>query len=201
MTANIEQIKSLVSSYMSKNRFEHTCRVMDTALRFAQLYNIDTYKVEYSCLIHDLAKEMTPDIDLDGLVFTDKEHLLFTEYPAVWHALVIPKVSNVILNTSDNDILMGAKWHTTGKSDMSTLDKIVYISDYLEPGRDIDNRLEIINIARDDLDLAVCIIAIRSMKYLINQNKRIHPFSLDCYNYYIFKLESLSEKNVFLING
>ena len=75
-------------------------------------------------------------------------------------------------------------WHTTGKADMSDLEKIVFIADFIEPNRTVENRQFIYDLAYQSLDKAVFEIAFFKLNFLLKSRKSIYSKLVDCYNFY-----------------
>ena len=136
-TAGIERAELLgkVASVMSEKRFNHVLGVEKTAIELAERYGYDTEKAGLAGLIHDYAKEIS---DQEFLDLIDKYQLdpeLKKWGNNVWHGMVgIYKIQED-LGVTDKEILRSIETHTVGSSDMSLLDKIVYVADYIEPNR------------------------------------------------------------------
>ena len=86
--------------------------------------------------------------------------------------------------------------HTTGKPDMSTLDKILYIADYIEPRRyKADNLAQIRAMAYEDLDRTMYAILDSTLEYLTKKGGNIDPMTLEAHGYFKQLLESKGELN------
>ena len=81
--------------------------------------------------------------------------------------------------------VVSAQWHTTGKKDMSPLEKIIFISDFIEPERRHAERDSIHDLAYTSLDKAVFQVAYQKLKYLLAKQEAVFPKLLDCYNFYL----------------
>ncbi|RAP37196.1 hypothetical protein DID80_04415 [Candidatus Marinamargulisbacteria bacterium SCGC AAA071-K20] len=186
MGLSIQTLKDTLDSLLPKSRFEHSLRVADMAVVLASLNNISTEKAYLAGLIHDTAKPMSPQTLLSDYSVQIKDPLetVFSEYKAVWHALVAPQVVSTLFQINDEAVLDAIQWHTTGKADMAFLTKVIFVADFVEPGRntDISRAMEI--IAKSNIDRACFEISEFSIQKLNKKNNKIHPLTIDCYNHY-----------------
>lgn len=176
-----EQLKGLVSS----KRYAHVLRVADTARALAYAHGQDVEKAYLAGLIHDTAKQMTPDTASErGVLISSNSRVLYSQFAKVWHALVAPEVCRTLFGIEDEDVLLAAKWHTTGTPSMSALEQIVFLADYIEPGRDVNDRSYIQDLSFLNLDKATFALSCSTLVSLCERGLNIHPESIACYNYY-----------------
>lgn len=162
------KLRKKLKDVLTKSRYEHTLGVEFTAASMAMRYGIDVEQAELAGLLHDCAKCIDDEEKLDeckkyGLQVTDVEKrnpfLIHSKLGAV-HALMIYDVN-------DQEILSAIRFHTTGRPDMTMLEKIIFISDYIEPGRDkAPNLPEIRQMAFTDIDEAMYMILKDTLEYL-----------------------------------
>ncbi len=203
------QALPLLEQYLPKSRVAHSLRVAETAkslaeniLRQAQTENIGgeipqtdlPEKAYWAGLLHDIAKAMSPQKLCDvGIAQQPWYSTTYIRYPAVWHAFAGPRMIAHLFGPQEADVCSAIRYHTTGTRNMSTLDSILYIADYIEPGRPFTDRAAISDLFdhkkntmaisyRDKLALAVAIIVTGSIIGLTKQQKAIHPLTLRCYN-------------------
>ncbi|MGE4170704.1 MAG: bis(5'-nucleosyl)-tetraphosphatase (symmetrical) YqeK [Candidatus Margulisiibacteriota bacterium] len=168
------------------SRLAHCQRVADMAERIARAQGADLPKARMAGLVHDAAKALSPDeAQRLGIAIPDAVNALYEDYPATWHAFAAPAVLSSQFEITDPDILSACEWHTTGKADMSLLEKVVYVADYCEVGRSFPQRGAIETLALTQLDQAVFAVSWCVLKELANRVVRIHPSSLACYNFYL----------------
>ena len=151
---SFDEIQLRVSQWLSKKRFKHTLGVVESATHLAKLYGVDVEKARLAALLHDCAKEL-PLHGLAGMIRAKKE-----------------------FSISDDEVLEAIRVHTTGKVHMSTLDKVIFLADYIEPNRDFPGVDELRNVSELDLDKAVLLGFDNTIIHLIEQNLSIYPLTI-----------------------
>ena len=128
------QILNIVKQNTSESRFEHTLRVADLATKLAHHYKVDADKTWLAAVLHDLEKNISleENDDLVNLYGLDKKYL---GNKNLSHSKLAAAVSRDKLGIDDEDILNAIAFHTTGRSDMSMLEKIIFVADTCEEGR------------------------------------------------------------------
>ena len=185
-----EDLLSKIKAVMSDKRFNHVLGVEQTAIELAERYGYDKEKAGLAGLLHDYAKEIS---DQEFLDLIDKYNLdpeLKKWGNNVWHGLVgIYKIQED-LGVTDKDILHSIETHTVGSSQMSLLDKIVYVADYIEPGRRFPLVEEARAIAKESLDKTVAYETVHTVEHLAHQALPIFPQTIETYNAYVDYLTS-----------
>ncbi|URZ87361.1 bis(5'-nucleosyl)-tetraphosphatase (symmetrical) YqeK [Floricoccus penangensis] len=180
-----EKLLKKVKSQMSKKRYEHVLAVEEQAIKLAKIHGVDEYKAGLAGLLHDYAKEL-PTEDFKRLIIEyglDRDLLSWGNN--VLHGMVgIYKIQEDI-GLKDEEILHAIKVHTVGCPEMSDLDKVVYVADYIEPHRDFPGVNKARKLAKEDLDEAVAYETRGTVKHLIDREIKIYPQTLETYNYYI----------------
>lgn len=182
-----EQLMQRVQMQMSERRFKHVLGVEETAIALAKKYGASPEKASIASLTHDYAKERPDDefilvINRDGY---DKELLNYGN--AIWHGLVGADFVSRELGITDEEILSAIRLHTTGAAQMSLLDKIIYVADYIEPGRTFPGVKEARELALLDLDEAVAFETKHTLEHLLAQEQKIYPKTIETYNYWVAK--------------
>ena len=171
---------------LKKKRFSHTLGVAYTAANLAFRYGADSQKAFRAGLLHDCAKYMTEEEMLSYC----KKHEIFisdVEYanPSLLHAKVGAAIARHEYEEEDRDILEAIRWHTTGKANMSLLEKIVFTADYIEPNRNMDPELGSIRAeAYENLDKCIVVIYEHTLKFIKGSNKHLDPTTLEAFEYY-----------------
>ena len=175
-----------LKSRLDPMRYEHSLSVSFTCMNLAMRYGYDIDKAELAGLLHDCAKCIPAKKKLkickdNKIPVTDFER----EHTFLLHAKVGAWVAREKYGVTDPEILSAITWHTTGKENMTLLEKIVYIADYIEPARNKAPRLaEIRKIAFENLDLCMYEILHDTLEYLDDDPQDIDQATIQAYNYY-----------------
>ena len=184
---NIDLIKADLKEKLPKKRYEHTLGVAYTAAALAMCYGEDILKAELAGILHDVAKAKK-SFELKDYMkeyidpYTDGDYvaLIADKAPQILHAIYAPYLAKKDYRIEDKDILSAIRWHTTGKKDMTMLEKIVFVADYIEPNRknlpDLD-RIRILSFR--DISEAVKVIAKSTIEYLGSQGMYIDKFTYE----------------------
>lgn len=188
MNERFNKIKKTLKKELDKDRYEHTLGVMYTSACLAMANGYDMEKAQLAGLLHDCAKCIPNE---KKLKICAKNNIPVTQVekdnPFLLHAKVGAFLARVLYEVEDEEILHAISVHTTGAPAMNTLDKIVFIADYIEPKRDkAANLKEIRKTAFEDLDEALKMILCDTIHYLngSKNDKNIDPMTLETYHYY-----------------
>lgn len=185
-SADIKKIRKSMEKNLDHKRFEHTLGVAYTAAALAMCYEVDILKAQTAGLLHDCAKCLS---DEKRLSICEKHNIQMNEIehnnPFLLHAKVGSYIAMKKFQIHDKDVINAILNHTTGRPGMSSLEKIIYIADYIEPGRkQAPNLAEIRKLAFQDLDLALVKILSDTLDYLKTTNTDIDPMTQQTYDYY-----------------
>lgn len=188
MNERFNKIKKTLKKELDKDRYEHTLGVMYTSACLAMANGYDMEKAQLAGLLHDCAKCIPNE---KKLKICAKNNIPVTQVekdnPFLLHAKVGAFLARALYEIEDEEILHAISVHTTGAPAMNTLDKIVFIADYIEPKRDkAANLKEIRKTAFEDLDEALKMILCDTIHYLngSKNDKNIDPMTLETYHYY-----------------
>lgn len=180
-----EVLLEKVQSVMSDKRFKHVLGVEKAAIHLAELNGYDTEKAGLAGLLHDYAKEVPDQTFLDLIDKYQLDPELKNWNNNVWHGMVgIYKIQED-LGVTDKEILHSIETHTVGSTNMSLLDKIVYVADYIEHNRNFPLVEEARVIAEQDLDKAVAFETVHTVEHLAHQALPIFPQTIETYNAYV----------------
>ena len=185
----IQEIEEILQQKQNPHRYRHTIGVRYTSICLAMRYGEDLIKASYAGLLHDCAKHMSGEKLLEKcrshhLPVSDME----AKNPFLLHGIVGAWLAGHRYGVEDPEILSAIEWHTTGKPDMTLLEKIVFTADYIEPGRDqAPNLAWLRQLAFTDIDQAVCEILKQTLDYLRDQGGEIDPATEVTYSYYLQK--------------
>ena len=187
--ADVNKIKKALKKELDKERFEHTLGVMYTAQCLAMAHGVDIEQAQLAGLLHDSAKSIPNDQKLsmcqeNGIPVNSCEK----ENPSLLHAKLGAFVARKEYDITDEAVLHAIAVHTTGEPDMSALDKIIFIADYIEPLRNKAEHLtEIRRTAFHHLNESLCMILRDTIAYL-GKNKNadsIDPMTRETYEFYV----------------
>lgn len=188
---NYEKMMAELTKRLSPKRLSHSIGVSKTAEELAARFHYDTDKAKTAGLLHDLAREvpvneLLPRAQAFGIVVSDMERA----EPILLHAPLGARLAQLEFGINDAEILQAIILHTTGGPNMKILDKIIYLADIIEPGRDFKGIIEIREMAEADLDKALLRALDQSIDYLIKRGGVIHPATIAARNEILLK-ESL----------
>ena len=189
---NDKKIEEYLENNLKIRRFQHSLGVRDTAATLAQIYGEDVEKAKIAGIVHDCAKNMQDEelikICLEhGMDISD----VYKESPQLLHGAVGAIIANELMEIYDKDILNAISYHTTGREEMSLLEKIIYISDYIEPMRNFPGVEAIRDMAFKDLDIALLKAFDNTIKFVINNEELLHPHTILGRNYIIRHLKKV----------
>lgn len=183
---DLDELKEKVRKSQKESRFAHTLGVVETAIQLAKQYQVDVKKAEIAALLHDCAKGLGGHEQLQlckkyGLIITEAEE----RNPFLLHAKLGAYLAKADYGIDDEEILDAIRWHTTGRPEMTQLDKIIYIADYIEPNRNqAPNLDEIRHLATLSLDECLYAILKATLAYLETKKDVIDPMTEQTYLYY-----------------
>lgn len=184
--ADLEKIQKKLKHKLKKERYQHTLGVMYTAGSLAMRYGENLEEALSAGLLHDCGKY--PSIEKQ-LRQCQKYEIQLERAEAEVHALIHAKLGACLAEKKygiDNPRILDAiRYHTTGRPDMSMLEKIIYLADYIEPGRKMIPGLpEIRKLSFTEIDQAVCRCAEATLQYLKHSKRSIDPMTQRTYEYY-----------------
>lgn len=153
----------------------------------AERFGESPEKASIAALTHDYAKERSDEefqLAIEQGDYEDKKELIKFGN-AIWHGLVGADFVARELGITDEAILNAIRLHTTGAAEMSLLDKIIYVADYIEPGRDFPGVEDARVIAFSDLNQAVAFETKHTLTHLIEAEKPVYPKTIETYNRWV----------------
>lgn len=183
---DIEKMQKQVKNELDAYRYRHTLGVMYTAASLAMRYGVELEQAMAAGLLHDCAKCIP---DSQKIKMCDKYKVKLTDTELQNTALIHPKLGAYLAKSEygveDEDILNAIAGHTTGHPGMSMLEKIIYIADYIEPGRKEAPNLSLIRkLAFENIDDALFQILEDTLQYLKSNDRVIDLMTEETYNFY-----------------
>lgn len=182
------KMREQLENKLTKKRYEHSIGVSYTAASMAMVHGADVEKAAIAGLLHDCAKCYPAE---EKLKRCKKHGLPVNKYekknPELLHAKLSAYYAKTKYEVCDEEILSAITWHTTGKANMSILDKIIYIADYIEPNRKMLPEMDIIRReAFTDLDACLIHILKNTIEYLMEREPdSIDSITLETYQFYV----------------
>ena len=181
---------------IDEDRYHHTLGVMYTAASMAMVWGIDIEQAQVAGLLHDCAKCIP---NKKKIALCEKNRIQVTDFekenPFLLHAKLGAFLAKTKYRVDDPDILSAILWHTTGKPDMTILEKMIYISDYIEPARNKAPHLtDLRRLAFTDLDACMFAILKDSMEYLSANPKTMDTRTKEAYLFYQELMEQKSKE-------
>lgn len=181
----VAQLKIEIAKRLPVQRFEHVLRVNDTALALAKKYSIPQQQTEQAALFHDIAK-FNDEENLRLIIVEENiDSRLLSFHHELWHASVGAIVARDEFGVSDEDVLNAIRYHTTGRAGMSKLEKVIYVADMIEPGRNFPGVELLRELAWENLDMAMRACIHQSVQFLVSKRVQVFPDSIDCYNEHV----------------
>ena len=183
---DITKIQKKLSKKLSESRYQHSLGVAYTAASLAMRYEADMEKALLAGMLHDCAKYMTPD-EMLKMALNKKIEISEVERmkPDLLHAKLGSYFAIKKYHVKDKEINEAIICHTTGKPDMTLLEKIIYVADYIEPSRYKMPRLkELRKMAFVDIDKCLIMILEDTVKYLEESGLYIDDNTKKTYDFY-----------------
>ena len=179
----MEELERVVISLLNPNRVAHVLGCRDTAVELAKHWGADVTDAARAGILHDITKAIDGPLQLTlcdayGKILSD----FSKRYPKTLHALTGSLVAERIFG-ENKAVVSAIEWHTTGKADMSLLEKIIYIADYIEPNRTIPGVDRLRQLAFSDIDAALKLGLEMTLEHLNRQGSEVSPESREALAY------------------
>ena len=177
-----EYIK-IIKPMLSQKRFEHSLNVAQEAVKLAKKFGADEEKAEIAGLLHDILKDTPSDKQLKiisdfGIIMTDVE----LSAKRFWHAIGGAVYIRTVLKIEDQEIFDAVRYHTTGRNNMTLLEKVIFIADFISKDRDYPGVEEMRKTAYKSLDKAIVEGIAFTICDLAKDRDAIVPDTIDAYN-------------------
>lgn len=177
-----EKALKLVKEQLTEHRYQHTLGVMETAISLAGRYGADEKKAELAAIFHDYAK-FRPKEEMKQIIKEQGFPKDLLEYNAeLWHAPVGAYLTETEAGITDREIRDAIRYHTSGRPGMSILEKVIYLADYIEPGRHFPGVDEVRELAKESLDKALIKSVQNTILFLLKKNQMVYPETFHTYN-------------------
>lgn len=191
----IPEIEKLLKVRLSDKRRNHVLCVRKQALILAKIYGVDEKKAELAALLHDITKEESEKRQLQKL---EKSDIIFPREilgtPPLYHAKTGMLFARDELGIKDMDILNAISYHTTGRGDMSMLEKIIFVADATSEERKYQGVKQIREQSYTDIDAAILTLTLDTLQKVIKVGSFLPQDTAACYNDIIEKQKNEQKK-------
>lgn len=174
---------SKVKSYINEKRYNHSLSVAHLAYKIAKMHHLDSQKAYIAGLLHDIAKGIDKT---EALALMKKYYPDFVEIGAFsYHQFLGEKIAKEDFKVVDEEILGAIKYHTTGKSNMNWLEKLIYAVDKIDPTRDYDSS-ELIKAMENSVEDGFITVLRANADFLAQKNMTTNnKLTEECFNCYL----------------
>ncbi|MBL0387327.1 bis(5'-nucleosyl)-tetraphosphatase (symmetrical) YqeK [Tumebacillus sp. ITR2] len=171
------RVKEKVRSALSDARFQHVSGVVEAADMLAKRYGADAFKARLAAWTHDYAREWLVEqwYEVGRERGVDEA---FFEVAETLHGPIVATMLREEFNIYDEEIADAVRYHTTGRVEMTLLDKVVCLADYIEAGRHFPGVEELRTLAENDLDEALATAFDGTIRHLLDLHKPVFPLTL-----------------------
>lgn len=186
-------ITNKLQNSLQPKRLMHTLGVAYLASSLAMCYGVSHQDALIAGLLHDCAKNYPEDkmlVECMKLGISLSEHE--RRIPELIHAAYGAYLAEKEYKITQEDILLAIRNHTLGRPNMTILEQIIYLADYLEPGRTHSTNPcldELRKLAFYDLDKTTVYVSKNSIRYFEKTGKEADPMTYQVYNYYNDKIK------------
>ena len=182
-----EELYEDVKSRLSEKRFRHTEGVIKRAVEYAEVYNANIEDTKLAALAHDIAKEIPQG---ESLELIKRYGMELDEIEKVNFNLVHSKLGAEIVKEKygfNEDIINAIKYHTTGRENMSILEKIIFLADATEENRTYKELNDLIEMIKNDIDEGMLFTLQWTFNDITNKKYLLHLDSVKAYNFLVKK--------------
>lgn len=193
----IKELTEKIKAMLDTKRFKHSLAVMEAAVQLAKVHDIPENKCAIAGLVHDCAKGLS-DAELLKLagefnIFIDN---VYRTSPKLLHAPVGAEIARRDLGITDEEILKAIRYHTTGCADMTWMDKVIYVADYISEDRHFLGVEEMRKLAFQNLNAAVIMGMDFTINNIISKNGLIHSDTINARNSMIAKYPEIDYRKL-----
>lgn len=178
-----QRFEKILDETLGEKRRHHSRMVSKAAAELARRYGGDPEQAAFAGLVHDIAKEMKPDAQLQTM---EKYSILLDDVervtPKLWHAIAGYALLKYVYGVTDEDVLEAVRWHTTGRKGLSRLGKIVYLADCISEDRDYPGVEQARAAAARSLDAGYLDSLERSIRTLLDRGALLHLGTVEARN-------------------
>ena len=179
----LEDLRPIALSYLKAKRIPHVLGTEQTAKALAEKYGADVEKARFAALLHDATKRLSME---EQLAMCEHYHIVLDELEQHALKLLHAKTGAALARDmygADDEIYNAILWHTTGKANMTLLEKVIYLADYIEPSRDFDGVEDLRKVVWEDLDKGLEMGLAMTVEEMEQMGNPIHHNTLQALEY------------------
>ena len=182
---SFEKVYEVVKSKLSEKRFYHSICVMERAIEYAEIYGVNVEQAKLVGIAHDVLKETPKEYRIIeakelGVELDDIE----IKALSLIHSKTGAKFCEKRFGFSE-EMCDAIKYHTTGRPNMSTLEKILYLADCTGKDRTYEEAKIGYEIAKKDLDKAMQYFLGKTIEWILEDKSIIHLDTVKAYNFFL----------------
>ena len=190
-----EEARKLAASMLGERRLHHSDCVAETALRLAPGFGADPEKARLAGILHDIMKEQEDSVMLRYLLVPGGTGVDDPgQLHALWHSWAGAAYAERELGL-DADICDAIRYHTSGRADMTPLEKTVFLADYISDDRTFDGSAEVREKAKENQDEALLLALQNEITHLIKKKRAVDLHSVAAYDWLLKTLSEREENN------
>jgi predicted HD superfamily hydrolase involved in NAD metabolism len=180
---NFEEYKAVIKPFLSEKRYYHSICVSEAAVELAKKYGADPLKAQTAGILHDIMKDTPREKQLDKMKqYGIKLSEIELAAPKLWHAMLGAEYIKNELHIDDVEILDAVRYHTTGRKNMTLLERVLFMADFISADRDYPGVEELRQAAQKDMNTALLEGLSYTISDLAGSKKPIHPDTMEAYN-------------------
>lgn len=188
------ELMAKVAAQLTDKRYQHCLRVEATARQLAADNDVDVELAGIAGLLHDYAKQRPDKVFIKLIKRRGLDPNLVSYGNGVWHGYVGAELIKDELHIYNEDILNAVRLHTVGAPVMTKLEQIVFMADFVEPGRDFPGVDAARKVTAKSLSAGVQFQIQHTLDYLVQKGAPVYPQTLATYNAWVGKIPALFEK-------
>ena len=179
----VEELRPISLSYLKPKRIPHVLGTEKTAVALAEKYGADVHKARVAALLHDSTKRLSMP---EQLAMCEHYHIALDELEQKALKLLHAKTGAALARDvygADDDIYNAILWHTTGRPNMTKLEKVIYLADFIEPSRDFDGVDALRKVVWEDLDRGLEMGLAMTVEEMTEMGNPVHHNTLEALDY------------------
>src|SRR5690606_35640201 len=155
---------------------------------------VDPVKAELAALLHDVAKYWPIEKQRQIVIEHQLEPDMLNYDPQLLHSHVGAHIAQERFAINDQEVLDAIRYHTSGREQMSLVEKVLCLTDYIEPGRDYPQVEKIRQLAESSLEEALVAGFDSTIQFLISKGKKVYPLTVQARNGLIDEIRGRSQQ-------